>query len=61
MTLHVLRADESIAVTPGGRVRIVAPPARASTSARDPSGGGGDDSIDVGGRLHGYVVRGNRW
>ena len=58
MTLHVLRADESIAVTPGGRVRIVAPPARASTSARDPSGGDGDDSIDVGGRLHGYVVRG---
>ena len=59
MTLHVLRADESIAVTPGGRVRILAPaPARASTSARDPSGGDGDDSIDVGGRLHGYVVRG---
>ena len=58
MTLHVLRADESIAVTPGGRVRILAPVPRASTSARDPSGDDGDDSIDVGGRLHGYVVRG---
>ena len=31
MTLHVLGPDESIAVAPGGRVRIVAPD-HASTS-----------------------------
>jgi len=54
MTLHVLGPDESIAVAPGGRVRIVAPD-RASTSGGD---GGRLDAADRVERLHGYVVRG---
>ena len=53
MTLHVLGHDESIAVAPGGRVRIVAPD-HASTSGGD----GGRDAADRIERLHGYVVRG---
>ena len=53
MTLHVLGQDESIAVAPGGRVRIVAPD-HASTSGGD----GGRDAADRVERLHGYVVRG---
>ena len=53
MTLHVLGPDESIAVAPGGRVRIVAPD-HASTSGGD----GGRDAADRIERLHGYVVRG---
>ena len=53
MALHVLGQDESIAVAPGGRVRIVAPD-HASTSGGD----GGRDAADRIERLHGYVVRG---